>query len=42
MTRIEAAGLEKSLMISYKGAYGMVENDDQSISIEFFDLTSDE
>ncbi len=40
MVRIESTGLENSLLISYKGAYCITENDDQSFSVEFFDLVT--
>ncbi|MEJ2158025.1 MAG: hypothetical protein P8X96_22065 [Desulfobacteraceae bacterium] len=39
MGQLDALGTLHSLTIEYKGAYALSENSDESLSVEFFDLT---
>jgi hypothetical protein len=39
MGRIDAAASERGFKATYKGAYCMTENEDGTVSVEFFDLT---
>ncbi len=39
MGQLEAVGELHGLTVSYKGAYALSENPDETLSVEFFDLT---
>lgn len=39
MSQLEGVGELHGIVIIYKGAYIINENDDESVSVEFFDLT---
>jgi hypothetical protein len=39
MEQLQMAGALHGLSIGYKGAYALSENSDDSLSVEFFDLT---
>lgn len=38
MAQMEAMGELHGLVFSYRGAYSLEENDDETLSVEFFDL----
>lgn len=38
MAQLEGVGELHRMVIQYKGAYAITENDDESVSVEFFDL----
>lgn len=39
MAQLEGVGELHGMVIKYKGAYAITENEDESVSVEFFDLS---
>jgi hypothetical protein len=42
MGQLEGVGELHGMVISYKGAYTITENEDESVSVEFFDLSDEQ